>query len=261
MLEQQQPLCATLLELRKADLMPSDTEFSTLETFVSVMKPLVEITEAIGGEQWITISTVRPLLHKLMKSHLVPSASDNSLTRTIKTTLLTDLENRYADELLKFLTKATLLDPRFKSLKFLSQEERKEVIFELEDDVDLIVADVRDDELTATKPKKGKLMSILEDIREGEEDCLPPLKERLAVEISRYIGEQPTDKTPIDWWKQNQDRYPLLSQLAKRYLAIPATSVPCERVFSSAGYIVSERRSCLLPENVSKLVFLAENLR
>ena len=103
-------------------------------------------------------------------------------------------------------------------------------------------------------------MSILEDIAEGDHEDLPPKKERLAVEVSRYIGEQATDKTPVDWWKQNQDRYPLLSQLAMRYLAIPATSVPCERVFSSTGYIVSERRSCLLPENVSKLVFLAENL-
>ena len=31
---QQQPLCATLLELHKEDMMPSDAEFSTLEIFV-----------------------------------------------------------------------------------------------------------------------------------------------------------------------------------------------------------------------------------
>ena len=54
-IEQRQPLCATLLEIRKADLMPSDTEFATMEAFVSVMEPLVKITEAIGGEKWITI--------------------------------------------------------------------------------------------------------------------------------------------------------------------------------------------------------------
>ena len=34
----QQPLCATLLELRKGDFMPSESEFSTMETFVAVMK-------------------------------------------------------------------------------------------------------------------------------------------------------------------------------------------------------------------------------
>ena len=60
-LEQQQPLCATLLELKKGDLMPSDSEFDTMEKYVIVMKPLVEITEAIGAEQWVTISI--PLGH------------------------------------------------------------------------------------------------------------------------------------------------------------------------------------------------------
>ena len=47
-LSQEQPLCATLLEVHKGDMMPSDSEFNTLEIFVKVMKPLVEITEAIG---------------------------------------------------------------------------------------------------------------------------------------------------------------------------------------------------------------------
>ena len=50
-LEQQQPLCAALLQLKKTDLMPSDAEFSTMEAYVDVMKPLVTITEAIGAEK------------------------------------------------------------------------------------------------------------------------------------------------------------------------------------------------------------------
>ena len=50
-LEQQQPLCAALLALKKCDLMPSDTEFAVMETYVQVMKPLVTITEAIGAQK------------------------------------------------------------------------------------------------------------------------------------------------------------------------------------------------------------------
>jgi len=54
-------------------------------------------------------------------------------------------------------------------------------------------------------------------------------------------------------------RYPHYSQLAMKYLAPPATSVPSEQAFSAAGNIVNIKRSCLLPENV--LVFLAANLQ
>ena len=66
LLSQQQQVCATLLELHKGDMMPSDAEFTT-ELFVKVMKPLVDITEAIGTEKWVTISVVRPLLYKLLE--------------------------------------------------------------------------------------------------------------------------------------------------------------------------------------------------
>ena len=60
----------------------------------------------------------------------------------------------------------------------------------------------------------------------------------------------------------NSIKYPTLVQLAKQYLAIPASSVPSERAFSAAGHIANERRSCLLPDSITMLVlvFLAENL-
>lgn len=41
--------------------MPYDAEIKTLEDFLEVMKPLVEMTKAIGGQKWITITSVRPL--------------------------------------------------------------------------------------------------------------------------------------------------------------------------------------------------------
>ena len=46
-LQQQQPLCATLLEIHKTDLMPTESEFKTLEEFVLTVKPLVYITELV----------------------------------------------------------------------------------------------------------------------------------------------------------------------------------------------------------------------
>ena len=42
--------------------------------------------------------------------------------------------------------------------------------------------------------------------------------------------------------------------------SVVATSVPSDRLFSCAGNIISERRSCFLPENADKLIFLHENI-
>ena len=50
--------------------MPADTEISTMEAFVDVMKPIVEITEKIEGEKQVTLFAVRPLIYKLLTNYL-----------------------------------------------------------------------------------------------------------------------------------------------------------------------------------------------
>jgi len=57
--------------------MPTDGEFVTLEQFIEIMKLVVEITEAVGGEKWVTVSTIRPLLHELLNDHLVCQSNDS----------------------------------------------------------------------------------------------------------------------------------------------------------------------------------------
>lgn len=69
----------------------------------------------------------------------------------------------------------------------------------------------------------------------------------------------PLNSSPLEWWKVNAYAYPILAPLAKAYLCIPATSVPSERVFSTAGDIVSAQRSLITPEHVDMLVFLKKN--
>lgn len=66
---------------------------------------------------------------------------------------------------------------------------------------------------------------------------------------------------PLSWWKEHQCEYPLLSHLAKVYLCIPGTSVSSERVFSTAGDIVTAQRSLLSSDHVDQLLFLNKNLK
>ena len=67
------------------------------------------------------------------------------------------------------------------------------------------------------------------------------------------------DEDPLTWWKDNEKDYKIFSNLAKKYLCIPATSVPSERLFSKAGELVSIRRNRLKSKNVDMLLFLNKN--
>ena len=52
-------------------------------------------------------------------------------------------------------------------------------------------------------------------------------------------------------WKAREQQLTYLSRLAKQVLCITASSVPSERLFSSAGNLVHEKRFCLSPETVA----------
>lgn len=84
---------------------------------------------------------------------------------------------------------------------------------------------------------------------------------RSEEEVARYKEEPvpPLSCNPLIWWKERQASYPLLSGYARYMLCIPATSVPSERVFSTAGDIVTAERACLDSEHVDQLIFLKKN--
>ena len=71
-------------------------------------------------------------------------------------------------------------------------------------------------------------------------------------------GELHVHSPILMWWKEHATRFPYLSQLARRYLAMPATSASVERLFSVAGQIVTAKRASLHPSTVTLLVFLHE---
>ena len=65
----------------------------------------------------------------------------------------------------------------------------------------------------------------------------------------------------LSWWKKNKNQFPHIFQFVRSNLHIPATSVPSERIFSLAGYIVRDRRSKILSRNVNKAIFLKKNAK
>jgi hypothetical protein len=94
---------------------------------------------------------------------------------------------------------------------------------------------------------------------ESEEEMFTPraIKRQLAQFAAENQLQQTAD--PLKWWKENEARFRTISILARKYLSIPATSAPSERVFSLAGSICNRRRASLSPEHLNALVFLNAN--
>ena len=49
----------------------------------------------------------------------------------------------------------------------------------------------------------------------------------------------------LNWWKRNQDQYPVLAKMAHDFLAIPLSTVAFESTFSNAGMVINKYRSSL----------------
>ncbi|XP_058088811.1 putative AC transposase isoform X2 [Magnolia sinica] len=66
-------------------------------------------------------------------------------------------------------------------------------------------------------------------------------------ELTQYLSEPPVPIATdvLDWWKANSTRYPKLSLMARDYLAVQATSVAPDELFSAKGDDIDKRRICL----------------
>lgn len=111
--------------------------------------------------------------------------------------------------------------------------------------------------------KKSLLVSLMDSDSDdsNNDDDQEDEEEMLRKEVQMYFGEHKKVRSlsPLQWWRDNEVKFPNLAQLARSYLAVPATSTPSERLFSAAGNIVSKKRASLTPDHVDMLTFLHFN--
>jgi hypothetical protein len=71
-------------------------------------------------------------------------------------------------------------------------------------------------------------------------------------ELDRYLAASTigTRTDILEWWKHNAREYPRLGRIARDYLAIPATSAPAERVFSSGADLITKKRGSLSDDTI-----------
>jgi hypothetical protein len=100
----------------------------------------------------------------------------------------------------------------------------------------------------------------------GDEEAVKKMEVLLFLELHNelacYRAMEPLRygvNSPLLWWKEYELMFPTIAKLARRYLCIPATSSPSERLFSIAGLTITKARNSLCCENASVLIYLHTN--
>ena len=268
---------------KTSHLVPSWQDLEILECLNATLAPLKEFTNILSGSKYVTISAVKPILHLLSVVELACKEDDLLLTCELKEEILQRLKARYDEnDLSRLLNVATFLDPRYKAdfiatsgdeandtetsqLVLIKEELLQQAVFlnraEQEDGASPSHSDTSQ---TPPAPKKAKLsLGALTSLRKPPQT--KPAQsphDRLSKEIQGYQTHPviDADEDPLKWWQRSEVEFPMLCQLARKYLSIQASSSPSERLFSKAGLISTPSRAQLKRQKVDMLTFLAENL-
>jgi hypothetical protein len=181
---------------------------------------------------------------------------------------------------------ASALDPRTKSLRpFIPANEHKviwEEVYKLMVTVKEADSDLGDSAVTTTpdndecRPaKKAKIGDAVKDMfhaliasnnqprtntSDANKVCHDELmRYKLEVCLPIFCEKSGSFTDPLQWWESHKHQYPTLFELSLRYLSIPATSAPSERLWSMASRILTIRRASLESTIVGDMMFVKEN--
>ena len=260
-----------LLISNRNDIQISCDQWKLMKIFTALLEPLFNATNELSAEKHTTISKVLPMIQIMLSYYNGDASTDEEHTREFRTKISQSLRKRFSwTDKCKLYGLATLLDPIFKNVSFeplkflavkdwLHQElEEKEVCHE-QHAINLEVD-------AEPARKKAVYSSFWEEFdlsvqnKTVKEDTF---KATIDVDLKRYLScpMLNLNSDPLVWWKETGAiNFPNLFRTAKKYLIIPATSVPSERVFSLAGQIITEKRNRLDPEIANMLIMLHQNI-
>ena len=240
---------------KEKSLSLTTAQWNRIASLLPALEGLEIDTTAMPTEQNVSASCILPVVHGLkinvLKQFQLTVFCVKASSRQCLQTFLGDF--LWALELNSVIAIAACLDPRHKSLTSLSKPLRlviHEHVRSLVDDINE-ESSICTDMKTEPPAKISAMALILGEEYYGEQQSL-------CDEFTSFIEEPPLhpDSNPLLWRMRNERQLPKVATVAGRYLSAPATSVPKERVFSTAGNIVTQKRCSLLSENVNCLVLL-----
>ena len=249
------------------------TDIKVMFNLVPTLDILEEGIRLLGAHKYCTASSVLPFQANFF--HILEFDPDDVIYLSqFKTALAEDLKVRCKSNLnMNLLAKASFFDKRFSKLTFLDKLEfnegeeisKEELIEEIRVELkqvetkfnDKVAAEAGLEAGQEPPKKKSRFLSTLcdsdgEGVGEKEFD--------VESEMERYVRDKTigSKDDPLQWWKVNQNLYPVMCVVAKKYLCVQATSTTAERAMSLLGNIVSKKRCQLSDEHVNRLSYLSD---
>ena len=205
-------------------LLPTWQYIDVLESIDKALSPLHELTDALSGEKYVTVSAVIPMIELLKSKILKVDPADSQLTRSLKNLIKNDLSRRYVDdEVTSLLDITSVLDPRFK-VKYVRKVD--DVLARVKEEGANIVRHCQEQQHQSTQtssptvsvtehsepPRKkknlGTLFKISEDEEEGSRFISP--EQIFDTELERYLSLPKLDSEEeiLPWWKTYSSQYP-----------------------------------------------------
>ncbi|XP_066590561.1 E3 SUMO-protein ligase ZBED1-like [Prorops nasuta] len=221
---------STLLSFLIAPIMVTARELQMLKEFIELLKPFKEATLIICGENYLTASTAIPITNTL-RIKLYNSQPETHEGIKMKEQLIEQFELRFDQSAYSNVIN--------KLAGILNQTNSNK------DDCDLPNINVSTDSFWFYHE------NLLNEVNSRESSNSSEIPEDFRYYLSQPLIQM--DSCPIQYWKANSNA---LHKLGRKYLADIATSVPCERLFSKTGRIMSESRNHLNSEHLQQLIFL-----
>ncbi|XP_052213100.1 zinc finger BED domain-containing protein 4-like [Dreissena polymorpha] len=243
---------------KKADtgILLKDEEWDTIRDSSVLLKHFADTTTYLCEERDVSCSDTYPIICSLLSTVLPPTEEESNMIKKAKELLREQLITRFQPYSQKTATSlpilASLLDIRHKKLGFLESDMKHAAIEALENLLDELPLKTHRENSAEGKPtpsKRQKLAFMIANPAKKQTD-----------ELKSYLLEpQDEEGDPLDSWKANENRFPRIALIAKKILAIPATSVPSERILT-AGILINKLQTRLAADLVDYIIFLNKNV-
>lgn len=250
LLENREPITETMIQQKINIKLLNSADWEKLSALQNVLKPCLDVTELLGGEKYVSASVVLPAIAYLVARMRI-NENDSGFISRFKALITGDLKERMKSwPCYEKYEICTALDPRFKSLRSIPTE-RREAVWERVSRLGKDLTNVVEFEHNTERNKRRKLCFDSEHNDGLTENFDNPCIFEIELKKYKELTELDDDFiNPLTWWSLHGTEYPHLARLAKQMLCLTATSIPVERVFSSAGFIVNKYWSSLDSQNV-----------